>query len=223
MKKIITLSSTALTTLVLAASASPLSVLADTINTASSDNTVTFTAPTEVPDVENPTDPSEPPTVIPSQPGALAVDFASAIDFGSHTLDGATTTFTGGVTAGTTGDAGTPILAWHDLDGTSPAVNYEITAAVTTPFGMDGATVTYGGGELMNTSGAGVTGTTGVTASGDTTLGEDGTPETIITSTGALDGHYVDAFSGVSLYVPVASQTAGAHSATVTWTMTNAI
>ena len=221
MKKVTTLSSAAIALLTLAASVSPLTALADT--TATSENTVTFTAPTTVPDLPNPTDPTEPPTVIPSQPGALAVDFASAIDFGSHTLDGATTTFAGAVASGTTGDAGTPILAWHDLDGTSPAVSYEITAAVTNPFGMDGATVTYGEGDLINTSGSDATATTGVSTNGAITLGEDGTPATVIASTGALDGHYVDAFSDVSLYVPVASQTAGEHSATVTWTMTNAV
>ncbi|MDG4960591.1 WxL domain-containing protein [Lactococcus lactis] len=224
MKKLYTIPSMSLIAVLIAAPIFSESVSADT--TATSENTVTFNAPsadTTPPDVVNPTDPTEPPSVIPSKPGAQAVDFASAIDFGAHTLDGATTTFTGAVKSGTTGDAGTPILAWHDLDGASPKVSYKITAALTKAFDMAGATVTYGAGTIVNSSGAGVTATTGVETSGDITLGEDGTAQTVITGTGELDGHFVDEFSGVSLYVPVASQTAGVHSATVTWTMTNAV
>jgi hypothetical protein len=224
MKKSITLSSLTLMTLALSATSLSLAVSADT--TATSENTVAFNAPTETttpPDVVNPTDPNEPASLIPSQPGAQAVDLVSAIDFGTHTLDGATTTFTGAVKSGTTGDAGTPILAWHDLDGASPAVSYTITAEVTKAFGLEGATVTYGGGTLVNSSGGEATATTGIGTPGDLVLGEEGTAQTVITGTGGLDGHFVNKFSAVSLYVPVTSQTAGTHSATVTWTMTNAV
>lgn len=223
MKKVTTLSSAALTALTLVAVASPLIASADT--TWTSNDTVTFTAPTDSttpPDVTNPTDPG---TDIPSQPGAQAVDFASAIDFGTHQLDGATTNFTGSVTAGTTGDAGTPILAWHDLDGASPAVAYKITAQVTTPFDMAGSVITYGAGTAVNTSGSGATDITSIATNGDTVLDADGggTAQTVVTGTGAVDGHYADEFGTVSLYVPVASQTAGTHTAVVTWTMTNAL
>lgn len=223
MKKTIKMSSAALITLL---SVPFFVTCASADTTTTSDNTVTFNAPTEnttPPDVINPTDPTEPPSVIPSKPGAQAVDFASAIEFGTHTLDGATTTFTGKVKSGTTGDAGTPILAWHDLDGASPKVPYKITAALSKPFDMEGSTVTYSSGTIVNSSGPGATAITGLATSGDIVLGEDGTAQTVITGTGELDGHFVDEFSGVSLYVPVASQTAGAHSATVTWTMTNAV
>lgn len=224
MKKTITLSSLTLMTLLFSVSTPSGIVTADTSNP--SENTVTFNAPSESitpPDVINPTDPTEPPSVIPSKPGAQNVDFASAINFGSHTLDGVTTTFTGTVTAGTTGDAGTPVLAWHDLDGASPAVSYKIIAALTKPFDMAGATVTYGAGTIVNSSGPGATATNGLDTKGDIILGEDGTAQTVITGTGELDGHFVDEFSSVALFVPVASQTSGDHSATVTWTMTNAV
>lgn len=218
--------------------ASPLMVSADTpdtgtdtpsatstSNSGTSSNSVSFSAPDDSmtpPDVVNPTDPNTPPSLIPSKPGARVIDLATAVDFGSHMLDGSTTTFEGKVTTGTTGDKGTPLLAWHDLDGTAPAVGYKITAAVTTPFGMDGATVTYGSGTLANTSGGNTTDTTGITNS-DVTLGEDGEAQTVVNATGALDGHFADEFGSVALSVPVASQTVGAHSATVTWTMTDAI
>lgn len=226
MKKVTTLSSVALTALTLVAVASPLIASADT--TWTSNDTVTFNAPTDSttpPDVTNPTDPTTPPSVIPSQPGAQAVDFASAIDFGTHQLDGATTDFVGSVTAGTTGDAGKPLLAWHDLDGASPAVAYKITAQVTTPFNMAGSVITYGAGTAVNTSGSGATDITSIATNGDTVLDADGggTAQTVVTGTGAVDGHYADKFGAVSLYVPVASQTAGQHTAVVTWTMTNAL
>lgn len=170
--------------------------------------------------MDNPTDPTVPPSVIPSQPGALAVDFASDLDFGTHAMDGKTTEFTGKVKTGSTGDKGTPLLAWHDLRGANSTA-YRIQAALTTPFNMTNTSLSFAAGTPLNTSTKGATDVSAIKTKA-VTLNNDGTAAEIATGTGAVSGYYANSFgaSGVKLTVPVSSQSAGAYTATVTWTLT---
>jgi hypothetical protein len=215
MKKSFTIASTALTALTMAAVASPM--LASAATDVSSSNTVAFTA------------------------GDLGIDFASDISFGTHQIDGSTTTFAG-VVAGSSSDTispavdthnvaqntatsttnyttGDPILTWHDLRGANAGA-YTITASESTPFGISGAVISFPAGTKTDITGRTPTDVTSITNNAFT-LNEDGTSSgPVVNGTGAVSGKYEDDFNTpVQVSIPVAGQSAGVHTATITWTI----
>ncbi|MFK4934883.1 WxL domain-containing protein [Lactococcus garvieae] len=116
MKKIITLSAAALSTLALFGTAT---VSADSIdqNTYTSEGTVNFTAApdTSNPGVVDPENPGETPDPeIPGVAGTIALDYASNLDFGTHEISDKTTTYFASKDDKTSGAA---FVAMHDLRG----------------------------------------------------------------------------------------------------------
>ncbi|MFC4651947.1 WxL domain-containing protein [Lactococcus nasutitermitis] len=216
MKKGITLASATLTALALIATAGP--AFADSTSTTSWDttNTVTFQAPdstTPLPPINVP----QPGT--PTTPGALALDYASNLNFGTYTVDGATTDFTTSEDADVTSSQ--PLVAWHDLRGAaSPAFN--ITASTSGFSDMNQATITFGAGTASNVTPTtpALTDVSAVTPAGSVTLTNDGQPNQIAADSGATPGYYADTFANAKLSVPVAQQTTGTHTATITWNLT---
>lgn len=227
MKKRFTLSAAALTALTLVATAAP--AFADSATGAvttpgSSSSTTSWTSNTGVtfnaPDPSTPlppiTIPTEPPTTITPQPGKLSLDYASDLDFGIHTVDGATTDFKAG-TSSTSNSQASPLVTWHDLDGVQ--TNYTISAQASALSGLNSATITLGSATFSNISGNGATDTSSLAdVAGSHTLNSQ--PQTIVSSTGAVSGYYADKFADATLSVPVANQSAGTHTGTITWNLT---
>lgn len=229
MKKGFTYSAAALTALTLVATAAP--AFADTATGAvttpgatssttqwTSNTGVTFTAPTPTTPLPPITIPTEPPTTITPQPGALALDYASDLDFGVHQVDGSATDFTAGTaTEGSSNSQASPLVTWHDLDGTQ--TNYTISAQASGLSGLNSSTITLGSASFSNISGNGATDTSslGDVASSHTLTTK---PQTLVSSTGAVSGYYADKFSKATLSVPVSDQAAGNHTGTITWNLT---
>ena len=227
MKKIITFSSAALTALTLVATAAPAFADTGAVSTPGSSTTpqkrtsntvVIFNAPgpdTKLPPIEVPT---EPKTTINPQPGALALDYASDLDFGVHQVDGSTTDFTAGTaTDGSSNSQASPLVTWHDLDGTQ--TKYTISAQASGLSDLNSSTITLGDATFSNISGNGANDISSLedVASSHTLTDQ---PQTLVSSTGAVSGYYADKFSKATLSVPVADQAAGKHTGTITWDLT---
>lgn len=195
MKKIITFSSVALTTLSLVAIVAP--AFADTgavtppVRSTKSTIGVTFKAP------EN----------------ALALDGATDFDFGENQIDGSTTVFE----ALTKTDS--PSVAFHDLDGESK--DYKITATASELPGLKNFTITLGDAKFSNVSGKGATDISALTDVPTNHTLITGQPQVLVKSTGTVSGYYAVKFSNVTLTVPVAEQTTSDHKGgTITWALT---
>ncbi|KWT47849.1 WxL domain-containing protein [Lactococcus lactis subsp. lactis] len=225
MKKIITLSSAALTALSLVAIAAPAFADTGAVTTPGSSTTaqqwtsntgVTFNAP----DPETPlppiTVPTEPPVVVTPQPGALALDYATDFDFGVNQIDGKTTDFKAltETDPSKSNSQASPLVAFHDLDGVS--TNYTISATASGLSGLNSSTITLGAATFSNISGADATDTSSL-ADVSTSHVLTNQPQVLVTSTGAVSGYYADKFSDATLTVPVADQAAGNHTGTITW------
>jgi hypothetical protein len=180
---------------------------------------VTFTAPdpsTVLPPI---TVPTEPPTVVTPQPGALALDYASDFDFGINQIDGKTTDFKAltQTNASVSNSQASPVVAFHDLDGT--ATNYTISATASGLSGLNSSTITLGTSSFSNISGGGAS---DITSLSDVSAGHvlSNQPQVLVASTGAVSGYYADKFVDATLSVPVADQAAGNHTGTITWDLT---
>lgn len=228
-KRCLHLASASLATLILAATALP--VYAADPSTTSTD-TVTFNPPdssTTLPNITVPVDPNDPTgatnTITPT-PGELELDKATDVNFGTHTMDGSTTTFVAQASdnGGSSGDF-TPYVTWHDLRGAnSPA--FKIFAATSGFTDLTTATtIPLGAGTAKNitpapSGGTAPTDVSSVTPAGALTLTNDGQTNLIASDSGAVSGYYADYFASSTLSCPVADQSSGSHTATITWTLT---
>ncbi|MFZ2577123.1 MAG: WxL domain-containing protein [Lactococcus hircilactis] len=228
MKKGFTLSAAALTALTVFATAS--AAFADTgavttpgetsATTQWTSNTgVTFNAPDDTTTLPDVTVPTVPPTTITPQSGALAIDYATDFDFGVNQIDGSTTDFKALTQADTTksNSQASPLVAFHDLDGTN--TSFTISATASGLSGLTSSVITLGATSFSNISGNDATDTTSLTDSASNHVLSN-QPQVLVTSTGAVSGYYADQFADATLSVPVANQTAGNHTGTITWNLT---
>lgn len=239
MKKSITLASAALTALTFATVAFPViasanvttgsagsSSTAPTSNTWNSTADIAFQTPTTVAPPTQPTIPVTP------NPGLLALDYVSDLNFGTKTIDGVTTTFTT-TTDGQTGAA--PIqVAWHDYDGvvnpyTISVTNngfYTVTSgAVTSTKALPNAMFSFPAGTATNATNGGLAyGTSNPAPFTPAAVANLGAGQTtpIITGDGTGAGNYADVMDNATLTIPVADQNAGTYEAQLNWTLTAA-
>lgn len=180
---------------------------------------VTFNAPGPTTPLPPITIPTEPPITIDPQPGVLALDYATDFDFGVNVIDGKTTDFKALTQTDSTksNSQASPLIAFHDLDGVT--TNYTISATASGLSGLNSSTITLGAATFSNISGAGATDTSALAdVSTNHVLSDQ--PQVLVTSTGAVSGYYADKFADATLSVPIADQSAGNHTGTITWDLT---
>lgn len=193
---------------------------ASTSSTEWTSNTgVIFNAPGPTTPLPPITLPTEPPTIVNPQPGALALDYATDFDFGVNVIDGKTTDFKAltQTDASQSNSQASPLIAFHDLDGVS--TSYTISATASGLSGLNSSTITLGAASFINVSGGDATDTSAL-ADVSTSHVLTNQPQVIVTSTGAVSGYYADKFADATLSVPVADQSAGNHTGTITWDLT---
>jgi len=236
MKKIITLSSAALATLIFAGTTA--TTFADSVSATQYDSTATvaFTAPdnnTPAPTVTNPEAPgSTGPT---GTAGALAIDYASNLDFGSHTISGTDATYYAAAdSTAFSGQSVADFVEAHDLRGLGAGNNW--TLSVTQKAQFSNGTSNLTGAQLSFTSGTAKNAATGAsytpsaTASfaltpgtAQTVMTGDGTVGQFLTSYGQASDYKGQEVAGpISLSVPAGSAQAGNFTSTLEWDLTTA-
>lgn len=232
MKKIITLSTAALSTLALLGAGT---VSADSVdqNNFNSEGTVNFTA---APDTSNPgvVDPENPGgTVDPEIPGVagtIALDYASNLDFGTHEISEKTATYYASKDEKT---SGANFVAMHDLRGEG---TWSITVTQMAQFkngtnDLTGAQLSFNNAEAVYTGTESGTGAYMPTASNITNL-VVGTPAPVMASNAAGSyGTYAVKYGAaadytgneeggpISLSVPAGSAKAGTYTATLEYAL----
>lgn len=189
MKKMITLSSATLGALLLLGTAAPAFAASVDATNWNSTGTVVFTPGTDtsdpgVPDPDpDPVDP-DPTPVGPGVPGAIALDYASNLNFGTHEIADKTMTYYAAPDTefnAPTG-AGTDFVAMHDLRGEG---TWTLTVAQATDFNngtrdLKGAAISFNSATAVNTS---VPGSTDYLPTAENfTLGVGTGPQTVATS-----------------------------------------
>lgn len=238
MKKAITLSAATLALLVAGASGAS-AVSAASIKPEQWDSTgsVSFTANTTTPpDITNPEVPGG--TGPGGTPGALAIDYASDLAFGTHQISSKSATYY--AAADTTAFKGTAVAAvaafveMHDLRGLGTGNNTQLTVTQLKQFnnGKDdlaGAALSFSSGKAANAdTGAAYTptATTSFTLTPGTAqdvMSTDGTAGQFLTSYGKAADYKGNTAGGpISLNVPSGSALAGDFSATLQWDLTTA-
>lgn len=237
MKKIITSSAATLTALTLFASFVPAIASADSVdaNNWDSKGTVSFTAPdpdTELPGVTDPENPGVTPEPgLPSVPGNFAIDYASDLDFGTHTIQGTNQTYYAKLDskAQAAGYSGTNFASMHDLRGTEDGWALTVTQASQFNNGtsdLKNATLTFSGAKGVNSGG----GTEVPTAKSDYTL-VPGQAQQVLSDTSGTVGNYAVTYGStsdykgdevggpISLYVPSGSAKASTYTTTLNWNL----
>ncbi|QDK70866.1 WxL domain-containing protein [Lactococcus protaetiae] len=233
MKKAITLSASTLALLVAGATgASAVSAASVTATQWNSTGTVAFTENTTTPpDVTNPEVPGEPGPG--GTPGALAIDYASDLDFGTHEISASQATYYANPDSTA---FSTPVAAFvemHDLRGLGTGNDTQLTVTQLAQFtngssNLNGAALSFsagtgvnaGGGSYVPTSVAGFTLTPG---NAQNVMSTDGTVGQYLTSYGqASDYKGTEVGGPISLSVPSGSAVAGNYTATLQWDLTTA-
>jgi len=229
LKKILTLSSAALAALIFGGTT--ITSFADSVNATQYDSTasVSFTAPDENTTPPTVTNPEAPGSQGPAgTAGALAIDYASNLDFGSHSISSTDATYY--ASADTTAFSGKTVadfVEMHDLRGTGAgAGNWTLTVTQKGQFNngsadLTGAQLSFtnaqsenaGGGTYTPQSVASYTLTPGTA---QTVMTGDGTVGQFLTSYGASSDYKGQETAGpVSLYVPSGSAAQGSYTSTL--------
>lgn len=206
-------------------------------NALTSEANVNFTEPTTLPDIVDPDDPSTPlePEPAPggnvnTEPGSLTLDYVSHLEFGSHALSPRAQTYYAQ-------NEKTPFAQVTDVRGTG--AGWRLTASLSnftdgTDDSLEGATIT-----LLNDAGDIVTTPDNFNAAAPTltneiTLNSSTNDTQLVTNALANTGKgtwvtrwqdndtETDYNQSVALNVPAAVATEGAHTATITWELSNA-
>ncbi|MFC4653022.1 WxL domain-containing protein [Lactococcus nasutitermitis] len=229
MKKTITLSAVALTTLVLGGTVIP--IFADSVDAGHWDTngTVNFTAPTTPPDVTNPQAPDG--TGDAGTAGDFSIDYASDLDFGSHEISTSNQTYyaSDDTTAFGASNPVADFVEMHDLRGLG-AGNGNWTLSVTQEaqfnngdLDLTDAALTFGSGVGANAGGgayvpATTAGYTLTPGEAQTVMTGDGTVGQYLVNYGTPTDYADGGTSGpISLYVPSGSANTGAYTSTLEW------
>lgn len=195
---------------------------------------IEFTIPDDVPEVVDPeepttpyepdpddqTTPQDPPT---GQAGPLTLDYVSSIDFGAHPIPGSTAAFKSTILK--------PFIQVTDRRGTG--AGWTVTAQVSAFEGtnstpsLQGAKITFSNGDAIspnNGTAPTVAGLIELVAGGDASEVVTAAPNTGMTTwiTRWLANDLADVNDKVTLEVPGGDVTIGNHTATITWTLTDA-
>jgi hypothetical protein len=231
MKKAITLSASILA-LVGATGASAVSAASVTAGQWDSNGTVAFTPNTTTPpDVTDPDDPGE--TGPGGTPGALAIDYASDLDFGTHEISSTQETYYANPDTTAFSKPVAAFVEMHDLRGLGTGNNTQLTVTQLAQFNngsanLDGAALTFTSGTGANAAGGTYvpTSSTGFTLTPGTAqdvMSTDGTVGQYLTSYGATSDYKGTETGGpISLSVPSGSAVAGNYTATLQWDLTTA-
>lgn len=236
MKKFITLSSAALTAVVLFGAAAP--VLADQTvqNSKTSTATVAFTAGTDTTTPPNVTNPEAPNAQGPDgTTGAIAIDYASNLDFGSHEVSATDETYYASADSTAFADAGKTVgnfVEMHDLRGDGAGKGLwtlqvtqgaQFTNTADSTQQLKDAALSFSDGTAANAQG----GTYKPDATASFTL-NPGTTQTVMTGDGTV-GQFLASYGTasdykgnetggpISLSVPAGSAAKGTYTSTLTW------
>jgi len=236
MKKFITLSSATVAALALAAAATVPAFAASTSATSyDTQASVSFTAPdgnTPAPNVTNPEAPGA--TGPTGTAGALAIDYASNLDFGSHSISASDATYYASADSSAfSGSTVADFVEMHDLRGAGSGNNWSLTVTQGAQFtngssALTGAQLSFSDATAKNAS----NGTYAPTATANFTL-TPGQAQTVMTGDGTV-GQYLTSFgtaadykgnetgAPISLSVPSGSAQVGNYTSTLTWDLTTA-
>jgi len=233
MKKFITLTSATVAAVALAGAALP--AFADSVSATqyNSTATVSFTAPdgNTPQSVTNPEAAGQTSTAQ-GTAGALAIDYASNLDFGSHTISASDATYY--ASADSTAFSGTNVadfVEMHDLRGLGSGNNWTLSVTQQGQFAngsstMTGAQLSFSSATAKNANGGSYVPT--ATASFTLTPGTaqnimtgDGTVGQFLTSYGAAaDYKGNETGAPISLSVPSGSAQTGSYTSTLVWNLT---
>lgn len=237
MKNSLTISSAVLTALAIAATVAPIAASADSTSSTSwsSTGTVAFTSPSTGTTPPNITDPSNPGTTpnpgLPSQPGNFAIDYASNLDFGSHTISATAKTYYANLDAKATaaGYSGANFVSIHDLRGVATGWTLSVTQAAQFTSGtsnLTNAAITFNYGKGINSGG----GTEQPTATSTFTL-TPGTAQAVMSDSTGIVGNYAAQYGSasyykgtetggpISLYIPSGAVQATSYTSTLNWNL----
>ncbi|MDG4984173.1 WxL domain-containing protein [Lactococcus lactis] len=230
MKKAIMLSTSTLALLLVGASSVSAASVAET--QWNSTGTIAFTENTTTPpDVTDPEVPGEPG--VDGTDGALAIDYASDLDFGTHEISASQETYYANPDSKAFSKPVAAFVEMHDLRGLGTGNNTQLTVTQLTQFNngssdLKGAALTFtsgtganaGGGTYIPTSATNFTLTPGTAQDVMTT---DGTVGQYLTSYGvASDYKGTEEEGPISLSVPSGSAVVGSYKATLQWDLTTA-
>lgn len=200
---------------------------AASVYAADSDVTVTFTAGTDPTPPVDPDDPSQPLT--PAEPGTgeagpLSIDYVTNITFGTQEISGSQMVYEANELK--------PFLQVTDKRGTG--AGWHVTASASafsdgTDSTLPGSTLNFNAGEALSANATAAA----PTAEDEVALTTDS--DVVLVISAAVDtglGTWVDRWyptdsgatsnNNVTLTVPAGSATLGTHTATITWTLTDA-
>ena len=234
MKKALSLSAATLALLVVGATA---------ISTASADSvkaeqwtstgTIGFTANTTTPpDVTNPEVPGEPGPG--GTAGALAIDYASDLDFGTHEISASQATYYASADSKAFSKPVGAFVQMHDLRGLGTGNGTTLTVTQLAQFtngskGLTGAALSFSSGAGVNADASGscvpksTASYTLTPGTAQEVMSTDGTVGQYLTSYGkAADYQGNEAGGPISLSIPSGSAVAGNYTVTLQWDLTTA-
>lgn len=207
----------------------------EAVGTDSSNATVEFTAPTDTVDPVDPENPENPNTEITpdsgnntEQVGPLSLDYISNVDFGSHDIS------TSAITHATTTIE--PYIQVTDRRGTGEGWNVQAIANSFTSAGentLPGSTISFlnGGTISTSTTPAPVLNTNIVLSTGGDAVNivtaaarEVDGPISSAQGLGTWVSSWLTSYapdSEVSIYIPEAASSPGAHTSVIDWTLTS--
>lgn len=243
MKKALTLSAATLLALTFGTSITPAAhaagiLDADNNQTSYQSNAnVSFTTPDTTNPVDPGTDPDSPDTPLPVGPGLLAIDYASDLDFGTHSISSNDQTYYASLDS----TYGRDTVAFHDVRPVSAttglSAGYTITVKEDTDF-TNGASTLKGASLNFNNAnvvweGQGTADSTQAPTASSLNLTPGASQTALLAQEGTGFGQWgikygasTDAYTGnetggpISLFVPGSTQKAqGTYSTTLTWTI----
>lgn len=233
MKKALMLSTQSLIILAAAGTLAATAVSADSvISTWDSEGSVAFTENNkDIPDIVNPEVPNEHGDE--GTEGALAVDYVSDLDFGSHPLSAAHKTYYAKPDTAAFSKAVAPFIEFHDLRGLGEGNNTSLTVTQVAQFNngtqaLTGASLSFSLGKGCNAAGGtynpnSVGSFTLIPGQSQPVMETNGIAGQFLTSYGtASDYKGTTEGSPISLSVPSGSATKGNYTATLLWDLTTA-